>query len=187
MLSFLPPSLPPSQLPSSSHAIALGGVSFANTRTWTETTVTYRSDPLPRASEVHPWTETVADVSLLPPFFMDRWHIPISLIASLLSCYQFQGAIGSWRPPGWRFHDGECASPAPRKPGVGDGASDHAAVVKPMSLASGNCALVSCDAETGAQGPMKKKVKLLSRVRLVATLWTVAYQAPLSMGFSKQE
>ena len=149
--------------------------------------MTYRSDPLPRASEVHPWTETVADVSLLPPFFMDRWHIPISLIASLLSCYQFQGAIGSWRPPGWRFHDGECASPAPRKPGVGDGASDHAAVVKPMSLASGNCALVSCDAETGAQGPMKKKVKLLSRVRLVAILWTVAYQAPLSMGFSKQE
>ena len=26
-----------------------------------------------------------------------------------------------------------------------------------------------------------------SRVRLFATLWTVAYQAPLSMGFSKQE
>ena len=31
------------------------------------------------------------------------------------------------------------------------------------------------------------KVKLLSRVRLFATLWTVAYQAPLSMGFSRQE
>ena len=30
------------------------------------------------------------------------------------------------------------------------------------------------------------KVKLLSRVRLFATLWTVAYQAPLSMGFSRQ-
>ena len=27
----------------------------------------------------------------------------------------------------------------------------------------------------------------LSRVRLFATLWTVAYQAPLSMGFSRQE
>ena len=26
-----------------------------------------------------------------------------------------------------------------------------------------------------------------SRVRLVATLWTAAYQAPLSMGFSRQE
>ena len=31
------------------------------------------------------------------------------------------------------------------------------------------------------------KVKLLSRVWLFATPWTAAYQAPLSMGFSKQE
>ena len=85
---------------------------------------------------------------------MDRWRIHISLIASLLSCHQFQGAIGSWRPAGWSFHDGESASPAPRKPWVGNGASDHSAVVKPVSLALGNCALVSCDAEAGAQGPM---------------------------------
>ena len=34
---------------------------------------------------------------------------------------------------------------------------------------------------------MKVKVKLLSRVRLSATLWTVAHQAPPSMGFSRQE
>ena len=33
----------------------------------------------------------------------------------------------------------------------------------------------------------RKKVKSLSRVRLFATLWTEAYQAPLSMGFSRQE
>ena len=33
----------------------------------------------------------------------------------------------------------------------------------------------------------KVKVKLLSRVRLFETLWTVAYQASLSMGFSRQE
>ena len=32
-----------------------------------------------------------------------------------------------------------------------------------------------------------KKVELLSRVRLFATPWTVSYQAPLSMGFSRQE
>ena len=31
------------------------------------------------------------------------------------------------------------------------------------------------------------KVKLLSRVRLFATPWTVAYQVPPSMGFSRQE
>ena len=33
----------------------------------------------------------------------------------------------------------------------------------------------------------KEKVKSLSRVRLLATPWTAAYQAPLSMGFSRQE
>ena len=33
----------------------------------------------------------------------------------------------------------------------------------------------------------KVKVKLLSSVRLFVTPWTVAYQASLSMGFSRQE
>ena len=33
----------------------------------------------------------------------------------------------------------------------------------------------------------KVKVKSLSRVRLFATLWTVAHQVPPSMGFSRQE
>ena len=33
----------------------------------------------------------------------------------------------------------------------------------------------------------KVKVKLLSHVRLFVTLWTVAYQAYPSMGFSRQE
>ena len=36
-------------------------------------------------------------------------------------------------------------------------------------------------------GNFKVKMKSLSRVRLFATLWTVAYQAPPSMGFSRQE
>ena len=34
---------------------------------------------------------------------------------------------------------------------------------------------------------MKVKAKSLSPVRLFGTPWTVAYQAPPSMGFSKQE
>ena len=34
---------------------------------------------------------------------------------------------------------------------------------------------------------LKVKVKLLSHVQLLATPWTVAYQAPPSMGFSRQE
>ena len=35
--------------------------------------------------------------------------------------------------------------------------------------------------------PCEVKVRLLSRVRLFATPWTVAYQASLSLGFSRQE
>ena len=39
-----------------------------------------------------------------------------------------------------------------------------------------------------AQGmESESEVKSLSRVRLFATPWTVAYQAPPSMGFSRQE
>ena len=34
---------------------------------------------------------------------------------------------------------------------------------------------------------MSELVRSLSCVRLFATLWTVAYQAPASMGFSRQE
>ena len=33
----------------------------------------------------------------------------------------------------------------------------------------------------------RKKVKSLSHVRLLVTLWTVAYQASPSVGFSRQE
>ena len=36
-------------------------------------------------------------------------------------------------------------------------------------------------------GKWKVKVKSLSRVQLLVTPWTAAYQAPLSMGFSRQE
>ena len=36
-------------------------------------------------------------------------------------------------------------------------------------------------------GKWKVKVKLLSRVRLLATSWTAAHQASWSMGFSRQE
>ena len=36
-------------------------------------------------------------------------------------------------------------------------------------------------------GQSDSEVKSLSSVRLFATPWTVAYQAPLFMGFSKQE
>ena len=35
--------------------------------------------------------------------------------------------------------------------------------------------------------PLKLKVKLLSHVRLFVTPWTAVYQAPPSMGFSRQE
>ena len=43
------------------------------------------------------------------------------------------------------------------------------------------CAWAECPSS------VKVKVKSLSRVRLFSTPWTVAYQAPLSLGFSRQE
>ena len=49
---------------------------------------------------------------------------------------------------------------------------------------------VSCNREDGFFSYIKKerkKVKLLSSVQLFVNPWTVAYQAPPSMGFSRQE
>ena len=47
------------------------------------------------------------------------------------------------------------------------------------------CVEVSCPLL--ATMKVKVKVKLLSRVQLFVTPWTISYQAPLSMGFSRQE
>ena len=44
-----------------------------------------------------------------------------------------------------------------------------------------------CMASPTQMDMKEKKVKSLSRVRLFATPWTVAYQAPPSTGFSRQE
>ena len=41
--------------------------------------------------------------------------------------------------------------------------------------------------DDGNNSEVKVKVKSLSHVRLFVTPWTVAYQAPPSMGFSRQE
>ena len=41
--------------------------------------------------------------------------------------------------------------------------------------------------ERDEKAATSQKVKSLSRVQLFATPWTVAYQAPLVMGFSRQE
>ena len=43
--------------------------------------------------------------------------------------------------------------------------------------------ILSCGSASGCDLKEEKKVKLLSHVRLSATPWTVACQAPLSMGF----
>ena len=60
----------------------------------------------------------------------------------------------------------------------------------------GSCSLIQCapwlyDESNNCQcwksAMVKVKVKLLSCVQLSATPWTVAYQASLSMGFSRQE
>ena len=47
--------------------------------------------------------------------------------------------------------------------------------------------LVSLETQWHVKMTVKVKVKLLSRVRLFATPWTVAHQAPPFMGFSRQD
>ena len=47
--------------------------------------------------------------------------------------------------------------------------------------------LVGCHFPSPMHEKWKVKVKSLSRVRLLATPWTAAYQAPPSMRFSRQE
>ena len=59
-----------------------------------------------------------------------------------------------------------------------------------MAKNSKSAALLLCSAHSARQISMtwvKVKVKSLSRVRLFATPWTAAYQAPPSVGFSRQE
>ena len=56
--------------------------------------------------------------------------------------------------------------------------------VSPLGVAI-NPTVVPIGPRTGLK--VKVKVKLLSRVRLFVIPWTVAYQAPPAMGFSRQE
>ena len=48
-------------------------------------------------------------------------------------------------------------------------------------------ALLNVMRQPGWKESLGENVKSLSHVQLFATLWTVAYQAPLSIGFSRQE
>jgi len=62
-----------------------------------------------------------------------------------------------------------------------------------MAMSIVIASIVSCDKWERQMSPLelhrkwKVKGKSLSRVRLSATPWTAAYQAPPSMGFSRQE
>ena len=73
--------------------------------------------------------------------------------------------------------------------------SPSAVILEPKKIKSVTISIVSLSICHGVMGPspplalfiVKVKVKSLSRVRLIATPWTVAYQAPPTMGFSRQE
>ena len=71
--------------------------------------------------------------------------------------------------------------------------SDHRSVLLSMSLSGQSSVLTKHYSRRGGGDTKysfwekRKKAKLLSRVWLFATPWTVAYQAPLSMEFSRQE
>jgi len=74
----------------------------------------------------------------------------------------------------------------------GQGTAAAAAVAKSLQLCPTLCDPIECRKEWVAISfsnawKWKVKVKSLSRVRLLATPWTAAYQAPPSTGFSRQE
>ena len=80
------------------------------------------------------------------------------------------------------------ASLAPEPPmGVAEAVTGPASQ---LTVASGLTPLLPClpfQKKERKRETERKKEKLLSRVRLFATPWTVAHQAPLSMEFSRQE
>ena len=57
-------------------------------------------------------------------------------------------------------------------------------VMKPLSLTQGKCTQLKTDLYLHF---LVLQVKSLSLIRLFVTPWTVAYEAPPSMGFSSQE
>ena len=79
--------------------------------------------------------------------------------------------------------------PAPRHQGGADAPAPHTQPASPSNATFGYSPASALDRvpPVWALRPGKKKEKLLSCVRLFATPWTVAYQAPPSMGFSRQE
>ena len=71
-------------------------------------------------------------------------------------------------------------------PPLGDFSGPDIELVSPVSPALAG-RLFTTEPPGKSHTGMKVKVKSLSPVRLFATPWTVAYQAPPSMGFSRQE
>ena len=97
------------------------------------------------------------DFTLSNPFQLFQFRDPAAAAKSLQSCPTLCDPIDS-SPPGSAV------------PGI-----LQAKTLEWVAIASSNA------------WKWKVKVKSLSRVRLLATPWTTAYQAPPSMGFSRQE
>ena len=110
-----------------------------------------------------PVSEVVGILNLFPPAFYFSWHCfclcyaAAAAAKSLQSCPTLCDPIHG-RPPG---------SPIP---GI-----LQARTLEWVAISFSNA------------WKWKVRVKSLSRVRLLVTPWTAAYQAPLSMGFSRQE
>ena len=58
---------------------------------------------------------------------------------------------------------------------------------RPQVLFKCKLIYIKCNEKFCSSVTLKVKVKSLSCVQLFASPWTVAYQAPLFMGFSRQE
>ena len=124
----------------------------------------------------HDWSDSAAaagSLPLVPPMGPRCLSFVISW-----SCLRFPGCVNN------RHHDlywaGLCVSIECRSTGYRSCLEGALSLMAEIEVSESRSVLSD-------SLQRRKKVKSLSRVQLFATPWTVAYQAPPSMGFSRQE
>ena len=109
-----------------------------------------------------PWFSFIFMIPYYLNFLLLLWLLPLLLLLLLL--------LSPFSPTLWNPIDG--SPPGSPKPGI---------------LQARTLEWVAISFSSARKWKVKVKVKSLSRVRLLATPWTAAYQAPPSLGFSRQE
>ena len=115
---------------------------------------------------------------------MDCYSFPLTLVAFMKVLRHPQLSCSRHAPPCWLFDAAaKSLQSCPTLCNPIDGSPPGSSVPGILQARTLEWGAISFS----NAGKRKVKVKLLSRVRLLATPWTAAHQAPPSMGFSRQE